>query len=54
MRHHLTVLRVATARWRRHLTVAVRTDRGASAVEYGLIGAMISVAILMVVVVLGF
>ncbi len=53
MRHHLQVLHASVPRWRRSLPLDVRSDRGASAVEYGLIVALIAVVILMSVVLLG-
>ena len=53
MRYHLSVLPASMTRWQRPFSVAVRGDRGASAVEYGLIVALIAVAVLMAVVVLG-
>jgi Flp pilus assembly pilin Flp len=52
MKHHMQVLHVSIARWRRSLSVHTRRDRGASAVGYGLIGALITAVILMVVVIL--
>ena len=54
MRHDRTVLHVAIVRWQRHFTSATRSDQGATAVELGLISALIAVAILMIVVALGF
>ena len=54
MRHDLPVPHSSMARWRCLFAGITHSDRGATAVEYGLIGALIAVAILMVVVVVGF
>jgi pilus assembly protein Flp/PilA len=50
---HVANLHLAMSRWHSALTVAGRRDRGATAVEYGLIVALIAVVIIVAVTLLG-
>jgi pilus assembly protein Flp/PilA len=53
MRQALVHLHVAMARWQTGGSMLPKRDRGATAVEYGLIVALIAVVIIVAVVLLG-